>query len=118
LKNPSMSALLKFRACLLVFLLSIWKTIANGARSAASELLFTTYSCWQWRYEQIWNLLSARSISLDSAFKNCNGVRQKLRLNSVRVRKAGRFLDPKYILFSVLATVRSPKYLMHSWNAS
>jgi hypothetical protein len=40
----------------LVQLLAIWKQIANGAHSSVSGLLFTTYSCWQWRYEQIWNL--------------------------------------------------------------
>jgi hypothetical protein len=34
-------------------LLAIWEQIANGARNSVSGLLFTTYSCLQWRYELI-----------------------------------------------------------------
>jgi hypothetical protein len=30
--------------------------IANGAHSSVCGLLFTTYSCWQWRFGQIWKL--------------------------------------------------------------
>ena len=33
-----------------------WKQIANGAHRSVSDLLSTTYSSWQRRYEQIWNL--------------------------------------------------------------
>jgi hypothetical protein len=36
--------------------LAIRIIIANSAHSSVSGLLFTTYSCWQWRYEQIWKL--------------------------------------------------------------
>ncbi len=35
----------------------LWERIANGAHSSFLSLSFTTYSCWQRRYEQIWRLL-------------------------------------------------------------
>jgi hypothetical protein len=37
-------------------LLAFWKQIASGAHSSVSGLLFPKHSCWQRRYEQIWNL--------------------------------------------------------------
>jgi hypothetical protein len=41
----------------LVQLWAFWsKQIANGAHSSVSGLLFTTYRCWQQRYQQICNL--------------------------------------------------------------
>jgi hypothetical protein len=42
----------------LVRLSAIRILIANSANSSVRGLLSTTYSFWQWRYEQIWNLFS------------------------------------------------------------
>ena len=49
----------------LVQLLAIWKQLANGAHSSVSGLFFTTYSCWQRRYEQICNLFTMKINILD-----------------------------------------------------
>jgi hypothetical protein len=61
-RPPSCESPLKYRApsCILIGYL---KTIANGAHSSVSSLLFTTYSCWQRRYEQIWICLHWRNSS-------------------------------------------------------
>jgi hypothetical protein len=40
----------------IVQLLAITILIANGAHSSVCGFLFSTHSCYQWHYEQIWNL--------------------------------------------------------------
>jgi hypothetical protein len=40
----------------IIQLLAIMIIIANGAHSSICGLLSTTYSCCQWRHEQVWKL--------------------------------------------------------------
>jgi hypothetical protein len=61
----------------LVELLAMTMLIPNSANSSVSGLFCTTYSCWRWGYEQIWNLYANGAvnfykiiISLDSTFNN------------------------------------------------
>ncbi len=60
----------------LVQLLAIRILIANGAHGSVCGLLFTSYSCWQWRYEKIWNLwpMAQKFSQLECIFSVGNGA--------------------------------------------